>query len=87
MEIKLKRLTLENFKGVKQFTLEPKGKDATIRGDNGTGKSTLMDAFLWLLFNKDSQGKADFAIKTLDRDGQEIHNLCHAVEVELEIGD
>ena len=85
MEIKLNRLTLENFKGLKQFTLEPKGENTTIRGDNGTGKSTLMDGFLWLLFNKDSQGKADFAIKTLDRDGQEIHNLCHSVEGVLDI--
>ena len=85
MEIKLNRLHLENFKGLMIFTLSLDGKDAVIRGDNGTGKSTLMDGFIWLLFNKDSQGKADFAIKTLDNNGDEIHNLNHVVECELEI--
>uniref|UniRef100_A0A6M3K589 Putative ATPase domain containing protein n=1 Tax=viral metagenome TaxID=1070528 RepID=A0A6M3K589_9ZZZZ len=87
MEIKLMKLTLENFQGVAGFAFEPQGKNATIRGVNGSGKTTIFSAFNYLLFNKDSQGKADFAIKTLDRDGQEIHNLCHAVEVELEIED
>lgn len=85
MEIKLSKLMLENFKGVRSFTLETGGRNCTVRGDNGTGKTTLMDAFLWLLFGKDSQGKADFAIKTLDKDGQEIHNLNHAVEAVLDL--
>lgn len=85
MEIRLNKLTLENFKGVSNFTLEVSGKNALIQGENGAGKTTCMDGFLWLMFNKDSQGKADFAIKTLDQDGQEIHNLEHAVEAILDI--
>ncbi|MBU0978023.1 MAG: AAA family ATPase, partial [Nanoarchaeota archaeon] len=83
MEIKLKSLRLENFKGIRKFTLEPGGK-CLIRGANGSGKTTLMDAFLWLLFNKDSEGKADFAIKTL-KNGQEIPNLEHSVEGAFDI--
>jgi len=78
MEITLTKLTLENFKGIKRFTLEP-GNSCIVRGQNASGKTTLMDAFLWLLFGKDSQGKADFALKTLDN-GEEIPNLDHAVE-------
>jgi len=78
MEIKLTRLTLENFKGIKDFILWPEDR-CVIRGQNASGKTTLMDAFLWLLFNKDSQGKADFALKTL-KDGQEIPNIEHTVE-------
>jgi chromosome segregation ATPase len=85
MEIKLLKLTLTNFKGIRDLTLEPNGLDMLISGDNGVGKTTCMDAFLWLLFGKDSQGKADFAIKTLDADGHEIHNLDHAVEGMLDI--
>lgn len=85
MEIKLDKLTLENFKGVKAFTLLVNGKPAQVHGENGAGKTTLMDGFLWLLFGKDSTGKADFAVKTLDSAGQELHNLCHSVEAELEI--
>ena len=72
MKITLNRLTLENFKGVESFTLAADGRSCMVLGDNGVGKTTLMDAFLWLLFGKDSQGKADFAIKTLDREGREI---------------
>jgi len=83
MIIKLKTLNLENFKGIKKFTLAPRDK-CQIRGANATGKTTLMDAFLWLLFGKDSQGKADFAIKTL-KDGKEIPNLEHTVEVVFDI--
>jgi len=85
MQIKLNRLTLENFKGIKAFTIEPQGQNAVVRGRNAAGKTTLADGFLWLLFGKDTQGKANFAIKTLDSDGQEIHNLCHSVEAVLDI--
>jgi chromosome segregation ATPase len=85
MEIKLNRLMLENFKGVKVFLLEANGRNSTVRGENGAGKTTLADAFHWLLFGKDSNGRADFAIKTLDAKGQEIHNLNHSVEAVLEI--
>jgi DNA repair exonuclease SbcCD ATPase subunit len=65
--------------------LEPQGKDTNIYGDNATGKTTLADAFMWLLFDKDSQGKTNFEIKTLDKDGQPIHGLDHEVEAVLEV--
>lgn len=50
--MKLISLMLKNFKGLKNFTFEPKGLSATIYGDNATGKTTVMDAMLWLLFGK-----------------------------------
>lgn len=81
--IALNRLRLENFKGVRNFTLKPGGDDVAVYGNNGTGKTTLMDAFLWLLFNKDSQGKSEFEIKTLSGHGQYLSGLDHAVECEL----
>lgn len=85
MEIKLNRLTLSNFKGVRDFTFDPNGQNCTVRGQNGAGKTTLSDAAHWLLFGKDSTGRADFAIKTLDAQGQELHNLDHSAEAVLEI--
>jgi len=85
--MKLNRLTLRNFKGVKDFTLEAKGEDITVMGDNATGKTTIFDAFNWLLFNKDSQNKADFEIKTLDENNKPVHGLEHEVEASLGLAD
>lgn len=82
--MKLISLALQNFKG-RTFTLDAGGQNLNVLGDNATGKSTLFDAFLWLLFGKDSQGRADFKIKNLDADGNETHNLEHTVEGAFEI--
>lgn len=83
--MKLKQLTLRNFKGLKDFALEPNGEDTSIYADNGAGKTTLFDAFTWLLFEKDSLNRTNFDIKTLDESGQPIHGLEHEVEGVLEI--
>lgn len=84
--IKLLKLNLRNFKGIREFTLDTNGgKSVSIYGDNATGKTTIFDAFLWLLFGKDSQNKSDFIIKTLDKNGNEIHYLNHEVEALLEV--
>jgi len=52
--ITLQSLSLKNFKGVEDFTLELNSKNADIFGKNATGKSTLFDSSQWLLFGKDS---------------------------------
>lgn len=78
--MRLLKLNLNNFMGIKEFTLETNGGNVRVFGDNGIGKSTLFSAFNWLLFDKDSQNKKDFAIKTLDAAGQVIHGLSHEVE-------
>lgn len=81
-QIKLVNLKLTNFKGIKSLEVDLKGNNARIYGDNGTGKTTIFDAFVWLLFNKDSQNKSDFQIKTMEKD-KVIHNLNHEVEATL----
>lgn len=80
MNIKLDSLHIRNFKGIKELSIEADGKDICVRGDNATGKTTVKDAFTWLLFNKNSLGKADFGIKPVDKDGNVIHNLEVSVE-------
>lgn len=83
--MKLLSLHLSNFKGCRSFDLEPKGNSCNVYGDNGTYKTTLFDAFLWLLFDKDSQNRKDFEIKTIGPDGEYLHGLDHSVEATLEI--
>jgi len=85
--VKLNRLTLTNFKGIRSFTLEPQGEDVNIYGDNAVGKTTIFDAFTWLLFGKDSLNRADFEIKTLGPDGEPEHGLEHTVEAILQLSD
>jgi len=85
MVIKLKTITLHNFKGIRDMTLTLDGRDATIFGSNGAGKTTIVDAFLWLLFNKDSENRGQFEVKTLDANNKPIHNLEHEVEAVLEV--
>ncbi|MEI6884319.1 MAG: AAA family ATPase [Bacteroidota bacterium] len=79
MNIHLHQLTFTNFKGIKDLTIEF-GSVTNIHGDNGTGKSTVFDAFTWLLFGKDSHDAKDFNIKTLDETGKAIPMLDHMVE-------
>ncbi|WP_024983224.1 AAA family ATPase [Brevibacillus borstelensis] len=78
--ISLLKLTLRNFKGIRDFTLETNGTSTEVFGDNAVGKTTLFDAFTWLLFDKDSQNKKDFQIKTLDSRGNVLHGVEHEVE-------
>lgn len=85
--MKLINLKLNNFKGIKEFELDSDGESLAIFGDNGTGKTTLFDAFSWLLFDKDSANRKDFEIKTLGPDGEPIHGLEHEVEGVLEINE
>ena len=84
MKIVLHSITLYNFRGSRKVSLEFSGKDAVIRGQMASGKSTLADAWSWLLTGRDSHGNAKFEIKTLDDSGQPEHHLDHAVTAVLE---
>lgn len=83
-KITLMKLTLKNFMGIKEFALDARGVDLKVFGDNATGKTTLFTAFTFLLFDKDSQNKKDFSIKTLEN-GKTKHMLDHEVECELSV--
>lgn len=87
--IKLKFLKLCNFKGVRSFEVAFDNQVSVIEGDNGTGKTTLYDAYLWLLFGKDSTGRSDgangFNVKTTGEDGKPIYHLEHSVTAIIEV--
>ncbi|WP_160203458.1 hypothetical protein [Priestia megaterium] len=86
-KITLKVLILKNFKGVKEFKLDVQDRNAKVFGDNGTGKTTIPDGFNWGLFDKDSQNKKDFQLKTVDQSGKEFNNLEHEVEAIFSVDD
>lgn len=83
--MRLISLTLKNFQGVKDLTITPNGKDFAVYGDNGTGKTTIFNAFTWLLFDKPSTGAKNFTPKTKTSDG-DVHGLDHTASAVLEHG-
>lgn len=85
MQIKLKELTIKNFKGIRDLQINFNEKITNIYGDNGAGKTTIFDAYLWLLFDKDSNNCKDFNIKTLNEEGTVIPNLDHTVKAVLSV--
>jgi DNA repair exonuclease SbcCD ATPase subunit len=77
--MKLQRLTLENFRGIKSRTFEFNGKSANVRGKNASGKTTLANAYSYLLTDKAYTGEASFDPKTTGST-----KLNHVVEAEFE---
>lgn len=84
MQIKLKSLHLENFKGIKSLDVDF-GDKTKIKGQNAAGKTTVFDAFTWLLFNKNSAGEEKFNVRPLDSDGKRIDNVEIKVVAVLDV--
>ena len=80
----LKSLKIENFKGCKKREIQF-GNVTDIYGDNGTGKTTIADAFTWLLFNRDSTGSAKFGVRPRNADKSPVDHVEIMVEGEFEV--
>lgn len=80
----LKSLCLTNWRGEQQRTTEFNEVETTISGDNGLGKTRHFDAFMWLLFGKDSQDRKDFNIKSIV-DGKPLEKVECEVNGILEV--
>lgn len=79
--IKFKRITLVNFKAFRNFSMDFNDDVTNIFGRNESGKTTILDAIMWCLFNKDHLYRTTFALKTHDEQGNDIPNLEHIVEL------
>lgn len=87
-EIKLIGLELSNFKCHKHLKIDFNGQNAAIYGDNATGKTSVYDALMWLLFSKDSQGNGEknIEIKPLGEGGTvKDHDAITSVETVLSV--
>lgn len=74
-----------NFKGVRDLAIDFDAVETDITGCNGSGKTTIVDAFTWLLFKKDSMSRTEFDLKTLDADGKIIYQLPHEVSAVINV--
>ena len=74
----LQNLNIVNFKGIQNKDLEF-SELTFLFGANGSGKTTVFDAFTWLLFGKDSHDRKDFEIKPIDEHGIVIPKIENEV--------
>lgn len=84
--IKLLKIHIQNFKGCKDREIAF-GQRTRISGANATGKTTVFDAFTWLLFGKDSIGNTKFDIRPKDKEGNMINNVEISVEATICFGE
>ena len=66
MKATIKQIALQNFKGCKNATYTFDGKNATVSGQNGAGKTTIATAFYWVFADKDTELKSNPPIRPLD---------------------
>lgn len=81
--MKLQTITLKNFQGVKNCSFDFNGKNAKVYGTNAAGKTTLANAFTWLLFDRSYTDIKGFSPKPQGETGDGLHNLETFVTAEL----
>lgn len=81
--IQLTRMELQNFKGVAQATYEFTDQ-TNICGGNATGKSTIYEAYLWTLFDKNQSGNSP-KVQPLDENNEVRHKLTTSVRLYLNV--
>ena len=74
-DYRIQSLKLQNFCGIRSLEITPDGADISVYGDNATGKTTIANAFAWLVTGKNASGTADFDPAPLDSSNAKIHNL------------
>ncbi|HHO6498457.1 TPA: AAA family ATPase, partial [Staphylococcus aureus] len=84
--MKINKLTISNFAGIKEEKFNFDGKDAKIYGNNATGKTTTATALQWLLFDKGLDGSTkSFNPVPLNEQNEENYELIPTVFAEFEI--
>lgn len=74
------------FKGISAGKFDFDGCSAAIYGANGSGKSSVADAWTWLLFGKNSAGASDFSVKPLNKGGSVLdHKARTSVEADITV--
>lgn len=80
MRLVFAKIKIKNFKGVLEKELEFATGKNIIQGENGIGKTSILDAITWCLFGKNFADEKQFKIKPII-DGEEKQNLTTSVEL------
>lgn len=84
MEFRL--LKIKDFKGIDELEFAFTDGFNEIRGANGSGKTTVLDALFWVLFGKTSDERTKFSLMPLDENGEEVPGCVPQVSVEMVLG-
>ncbi len=79
----LKKMVITHFKGISHQEIDF-ADSMTICGDNGLGKSTIYNAYLWCLFGKNQDGLT-FSVQPKTKDNEIVHKLDNIVELFVEV--
>lgn len=82
MKIIFKEIRIKNFKGITELYLNFNENKNILEGENGIGKTTVLDAITWCLFGKNFADKQQFPIKPII-DGEEKNDLITSVSITL----
>ena len=84
MKIKLKSLRMENFRGVHDKCIDF-GERSLIKGRNRSGKTTIINAFTYLLFDKDMNGDSITDVRPHDKNGVDVDHVEVSVTAVIDV--
>ena len=79
-KIRVLEMRLDNFKGASHKTIELSGENASINGQNGSGKTTIADAYFWVFSDRNYDMDSNPVITPLGKE-----ECVTTVEIELSI--
>lgn len=85
MKVTLKEIKISRFKAIKDMDIVLDGKNALISGANGSGKTSIYEAYYWCLFGKTLAPNG--IVQTLDENNEKVHKVDTVVELILNIDD
>lgn len=85
MNMLLKKITIENFKSIKYLEVTFNDDLTIIKAMNGAGKTSIYDAYMWLLFDKMADGTQADKIRPHDANGTGIDFIEISVTADIEV--
>ena len=82
MNLRINKMHLTNFKGIKDRTIDFNSNLTEIIGKNGSGKTTLATAYHWLFANTDNDLKSNPNVYPIN-----LEEGCPSVEIDMTIDD